>query len=231
MTAHSLSGRRLTPRSTVLPCCKVDRLVSRRRQNGRVDRVTDGRQTRNAERTRRAVLDAAVQVILDKGAAVTLAQVAAAAGVSKSGLIHHFGSRDQLVVALVEDTHERFRETVRSHLDLSENYPGKMLRAYVRALCAGSAEAATARDFTSAPMWGGLYTIPAVAPVMEENAAWWEEQLALDGISPERILIVRRAAEGIAMAAVYGEQDESSISTARDLLLELASEGTFRAPL
>ncbi|MFE7339277.1 TetR/AcrR family transcriptional regulator [Streptomyces sp. MW-W600-10] len=209
----------------------MDQLVSRRRQDGRVDRVTDGRQTRNAERTRRAVLDAAVQVILDKGAAVTLAQVAAAAGVSKSGLIHHFGSRDQLVVALVEDTHERFRETVRSHLDLSENYPGKMLRAYVRALCAGSAEAATARDFTSAPMWGGLYTIPAVAPVMEENAAWWDEQLALDGISPERILIVRRAAEGIAMAAVYGEQDESSISTARDLLLELASEGTFRTPL
>ncbi|MFD4128005.1 TetR/AcrR family transcriptional regulator [Streptomyces globisporus] len=196
-----------------------------------MDRASDGRQTRNAERTRRAVLDAAVQVILDKGAAVTLAQVAAAAGVSKSGLIHHFGSRDQLVVALVEDTNERFRETVRSHLDLSENYPGKMLRAYVRALCAGSAEAASARDFTSAPMWGGLYTIPAVVPVMEENAAWWDEQLALDGISPERILIVRRAAEGIAMAALYGEQDGGSISTARDLLLELATEGTFRAPL
>ncbi|MFE6914009.1 TetR/AcrR family transcriptional regulator [Streptomyces rubiginosohelvolus] len=196
-----------------------------------MDRATDGRQTRNAERTKRAVLDAAVQVILDKGAAVTLAQVAAAAGVSKSGLIHHFGSRDQLVVALVEDTNERFRETVRSHLDLSENYPGKMLRAYVRALCAGSAEAATARDFTSAPMWGGLYTIPAVVPVMEENAAWWDEQLALDGISPERIMIVRRAAEGIAMAAIYGEQDGRSISTARDLLLELATEGTFRTPL
>ncbi|MFB8380890.1 TetR/AcrR family transcriptional regulator [Streptomyces rubiginosohelvolus] len=196
-----------------------------------MDRATGGRQTRNAERTRRAVLDAAVQVILDKGAAVTLAQVAAAAGVSKSGLIHHFGSRDQLVVALVEDTNERFRETVRSHLDLSENYPGKMLRAYVRALCAGSAEAATARDFTSAPMWGGLYTIPAVVPVMEENAAWWDEQLALDGISPERIMIVRRAAEGIAMAAIYGEQDGRSIPTARDLLLELATEGTFRTPL
>ncbi|MFI0009092.1 TetR/AcrR family transcriptional regulator [Streptomyces globisporus] len=177
------------------------------------------------------MLDAAVQVILDKGAAVTLAQVAAAAGVSKSGLIHHFGSRDQLVVALVEDTNERFRETVRSHLDLSENYPGKMLRAYVRALCAGSAEAASARDFTSAPIWGGLYTIPAVVPVMEENAAWWDEQLALDGISPERIMIVRRAAEGIAMAALYGEQDGGRISTARDLLLELATEGTFRTPL
>ncbi|MEU8449366.1 hypothetical protein ACFY72_17970 [Streptomyces globisporus] len=86
-------------------------------------------------------------------------------------------------------------------------------------------------DFTSAPTWGGLYTIPAVVPVMEENAAWWDEQLALDGISPERIMIVRRAAEGIAMAALYGEQDGGRISTARDLLLELATEGTFRTPL
>ncbi|MGW3214251.1 TetR/AcrR family transcriptional regulator [Streptomyces parvus] len=127
-----LPGRLATPRSTVLPCCEVDRLVSRRRQNGRVVRVTDGQQTRNAERTRRAVLDAAVQVILHKGAAVPLAQVAAAAGVSKSGLIHHFGSRDQLVVALVEDTHERLRETVRSHLDLSENYPGDAPRVRSR---------------------------------------------------------------------------------------------------
>ncbi|MEV1049057.1 TetR/AcrR family transcriptional regulator [Streptomyces sp. NPDC049916] len=193
--------------------------------------MTEGRQTRNAERTRRAVLDAATQLVLEKGAAVTLAEVATAAGVSKSGLIHHFGSRDRLIAALVVDAHERFREVVLGHIDLSENHPGKMLRAYVRALCAGSAEATAERDFTSAPMWSGLYTIPAVTPVMEENAAWWNAQLALDGLSADRILIVRRAAEGIALAAVYGEQDEESIATARDLLLELASEGTFRTAI
>ncbi len=33
------------------------------------------------------------------------------------------------------------------------------------------------------------------------------------------------------MAAVHGERDESSIPTARGLLLELAGEGTFRTPL
>lgn len=42
---------------------------------------------------------------------------------------------------------------------------------------------------------------------------------------------VMALAEGIAMAAVCGEQDESSTPAARDLLLELAGEGTFRAPL
>jgi AcrR family transcriptional regulator len=193
--------------------------------------VTEGRRTRNTERTRRAVLDAATQVILERGAAVTLDQVASVAGVSKSGLVHHFGSRDQLVIAVVEDVHERFREMVLSHLDLAENYPGKMLRAYVRALCAGSSNAGAAHDFTSAAIWIGLYSIPSVAAATEGHSAWWSEQFAADGLSIERIQIVRRAAEGVVVAALYGEEDEASIATARRLLLELATDGTFHTPI
>lgn len=188
------------------------------------------RQTRNTERTRRAVLDAATMVILERGTAVTLAEVASVASVSKSGLIHHFGSRDQLVIAVVDDVHRRLRQTVLSHLDLSENHPGKMLRAYVRALCAGSADAVEAHDSTSAPIWSGLYAIPAVAETMKEHAVWLSEQLAADGLSPERVQIVRRAAEGVSAAALYGEEDEASIATARELLLELATDGTIHLP-
>jgi AcrR family transcriptional regulator len=193
--------------------------------------VAKGRLTRNTERTRRAVLDAATQVILERGAAVTLAQVASVAGVSKSGLIHHFGNRDRLVIAVVEDVHERFRETVLSHVDLSENYPGKMLRAYVRALCAGGSDAIAARDYTSAAIWSGLHAIPAVAAVTKEHSAWWSEQFAVDGLTIERIQIVCRAAEGVVAAALHGEEDEASIATARRLLLELATDGTFHTPI
>lgn len=193
--------------------------------------MTEQRQTRNTERTRRAVLDAATQAISEKGTAVTLAEVATIAGVSKSGLIHHFGNRDQLIIAVVTDVCEKFRETVLAQLDLSENHPGKMLRAYVRALCAGSAEAAAARDFTSTSNWNGLYAIAAVAEVFEEDAAWWSEQLAADGLSAELIQVVRRAAEGVAAAALQGVEDEASIATARRLLLDLATNGTFSPPL
>ncbi|WP_139217980.1 TetR/AcrR family transcriptional regulator [Micromonospora phaseoli] len=177
------------------------------------------------------MLDAATPMILERGAAITLAQVASAAGVSKSGLIHHFGSRDQLVIAVVEDVYERFREAVLSHLDLSENYPGKMLRAYVRALCAESTDAAAAHDFTSAPIWNSLYADPAIAAVVKERNVWWSEQFAADGLSAERIQIVRRAAEGIAVAALHGEEDAASIATACRLLLELATDGTFHTPI
>lgn len=193
--------------------------------------MTEVRQTRNTERTRRAVLDAATRLILEKGTAVTLAEVASIAGVSKSGLIHHFGNRDQLVIAVVEDMFGQFRAAVYAGLDLSENYPGKMLRAYVRALFAGSAEAVAARDFTAASTWNGLRAIPGVAEVVDEHNAWWSEQLAMDGLSAELIQIVRRAAEGVAAAALQGEEDEASIATARRLLLDLATDGTFREPL
>jgi AcrR family transcriptional regulator len=193
--------------------------------------VVEKRQTRNTERTRRAVLDAATGLILEKGAAVTLAEVASVAGVSKSGLIHHFGSRDQLVIAVVQDMYGQFRELVMTHLDLSENFPGKMLRAYVRALCAESSEAVAARDFTSASGWSGLHGIPAVATVLEEEDAWWSEQFAMDGLSPERILIVRRAAEGVAAAALHGVEGEAGIASARRLLLDLATDGTFSTPI
>ncbi len=193
--------------------------------------MTERRQTRNTERTRRAVLDAATQAILDRGAAVTLAEVAALAGVSKSGLIHHFGSRDQLFVAVVKDASEQLRNVVLAQLDLSENHPGKMLRAYVRALCIGSAEAAVARDFASASNWNGLYAITAVAEALAEYDEWWTEQFAQDGLSTERIQIVRRAAEGVAVAAMQGAEDDASIARARRLLLNLATAGTFREPL
>ena len=193
--------------------------------------MAEERQTRNAERTRRAVLDAATRLILEKGTAVTLAEVASVAGVSKGGLIHHFGSRDQLVIAVVEDMFEQFRSAVLAHLDLSENYPGKMLRAYVRALFAGSAEAVVARDFTAASNWTGLHAIPAVAAAVNERNAWWSEQFAADGLSADLIQVVRRAAEGVAAAALQGDEDEASIAAARRHLLDLATNGTFSAPL
>ncbi len=188
-------------------------------------------QKRNTERTRRAVLDSAMHAILDRGTGVTLAEIAENAGVSKSGLIHHFGNRDQLFIAVVKDMSELLREAVVAELDLSENHPGKMLRAYVRALCKGGTEAAAARDFASAANWNGLYAIPAIAALLEEDDAWWSEQFAADGLSAERIQIVRRAAEGVVAAALQGGEDESSIATARGLLLELATEGSFRRAL
>lgn len=52
--------------------------------------------------------------------------------------------------------------------------------------------------FTAAPTWAGIYQIPKVAEITAADTRWWKENLAADGLSPERILVVRRAAEGFA---------------------------------
>jgi AcrR family transcriptional regulator len=183
--------------------------------------ATDGRATRNSERTRAAVLAAATEAIAERGTGVSLAYIAQQAGVSKGGLLHHFATREALIVALVEDANHQFRANVLNYLDLSENTPGKMLRAYVRALCSGSD--ATIQYFASAPSWAGVYAIPEVERIIRADSAWWAEQLAIDGLASDRVLVVRRAAEGVAAAVAYGEESGETVAAARDLLLELAS--------
>ncbi|NUT51066.1 MAG: TetR/AcrR family transcriptional regulator [Saccharothrix sp.] len=178
------------------------------------------RATRNTERTRAAVLGAAAAAMAERGTGVSLSFIARSAGVSKSGLLHHFPNRDALLTALVEDANRKFRAAVVAHLDLSENTPGKMLRAYVRALCSGS-EAIT-QYFTSAPAWAGIYTVPGVVDLIRADERWWSEQFALDGVDDARILVVRRAAEGVAAAITYGDSDSEATRGARELLLALA---------
>jgi AcrR family transcriptional regulator len=182
-----------------------------------------GRATRNAERTRAAVLTAAAEAMAERGTGVSLDHIAKRAGVSKGGLLHHFANREALIVALVDDAQQRLRENVMRHLDLSENSPGKLLRAYVRAMTSGSE--ATMQYFTAAPTWAGIYQIPKVAEITTADAQWWNENLASDGLSADRILVVRRAAEGLAAAIAYGDEDPATAEKARELLLHLANGG------
>lgn len=177
------------------------------------------RPTRNAERTRSAILTAATDALVERGTGASLAYIAKQAGVSKGGLMHHFANREALIVVLVNDANRRFRESVLNHLDLSENTPGKMLRAYVRALCSGDED--TVQYFTSTPTWAGIHDIPEAVESAWEDSQWWAQQLALDGLSTDRILVVRHAAEGLAVALAYGEETADSVAAARDLLLGL----------
>lgn len=156
--------------------------------------------TRNPTRTRRAVLDAAARGLVREGSGLSLATVARDAGVSKSGLLHHFGSRDALLHAVAVDSVEAFRAQVLAQVDLSENHAGQLLRAYVRAMCDAvlDDEAATADHLV---LWTTLRDHPGVAALVEHDLDRWETDLLADGADPDRVLVVRLAAEGLAAVA------------------------------
>ncbi|MGH6625595.1 MAG: TetR/AcrR family transcriptional regulator, partial [Burkholderiaceae bacterium] len=68
-------------------------------------------QAERTEETRRRILDAAVDVLATKGyAGFRTAEVAEAAGVSRGAQTHHFPSKDELIVAVVEHVFHRAAE-------------------------------------------------------------------------------------------------------------------------
>ena len=67
---------------------------------------------------RRAILDAAAQIVIDRGAGnVTLDAVAIRAGMSKGGLLYHFATKQALLQAMVDRLCTDFESRTRAHVD------------------------------------------------------------------------------------------------------------------
>lgn len=68
---------------------------------------------RKGEATRAAILDTALRLAGAAGIdALTIGTLAEEAGMSKSGVFAHFGSREELQVAVVREYHQRFHRDV-----------------------------------------------------------------------------------------------------------------------
>src|SRR5438034_644724 len=76
------------------------------------------------------LLDAAEAVVVRQGIAnLTLDAVAAEAGMSKGGLLHHFPTKDRLVEALVARSAENWRACYMEAYGRAPEGPGRMARA------------------------------------------------------------------------------------------------------
>ncbi|MFN2646596.1 MAG: TetR/AcrR family transcriptional regulator [Burkholderiales bacterium] len=71
------------------------------------------RETRKGERTRAAILDQALRFVSKAGLeGLTIGTLAEATGLSKSGLFAHFGSREDLLLAVLEHGQREFTDVV-----------------------------------------------------------------------------------------------------------------------
>lgn len=176
--------------------------------------------SRDRERTRAAILEAAARMMGEKGAGVSLAAIAAHAGVSKGALTHHFPSRGTLEAALVADVLQKVWDEVRSHLEPDAERRGALLRAYIRAM----AEPGPFPEEISSPM--ELMTVlgrnPESMRHVEEDARSWREAFAADGLDPGLTQVLRLAADGLAANHDSPYLTEEERLLARDRLLELA---------
>lgn len=80
------------------------------------------------ENTREGLLDAAWELVIDRGAEVSMAEIAKAVGVSRQAVYLHFGSRAGLLDALVKRADERFGIFANFEQALAESDPEQRLQ-------------------------------------------------------------------------------------------------------
>jgi AcrR family transcriptional regulator len=142
--------------------------------------------------TRTRLLDAAALVLLTTGAEqLTLAAVAAEAGVSKGGLFYHFPTKQALVAGMVD----RLVGVFDAALTAAGDTPGAATRAYLDSTVPPEGGVAAA-DGTTAALLGGLLVDPAALGPLRTTYARWQERLEHDGIDPAAATAVRLAVDG-----------------------------------
>ncbi|GIG24178.1 TetR/AcrR family transcriptional regulator [Cellulomonas denverensis] len=180
--------------------------------------MSDTRTRRDPVRTRRALLKAAATAVAAHGAGVSVDVIARSAGVSKSGLLHHFGSKEQLFAALAQDAFDQFAAEVEAATDPADLAPGRLMRGYLRATFAQAADP-DAADYWA--VMAQLAVVPAVAQAARDDFRFWEDRLTADGFDPAVAQLVLLAAGGLELGEAVGWVPGDDRGALRDRLIRL----------
>lgn len=158
-------------------------------------------QAAKSGRTRQAIVDAAGRVVRADGVAnLTLERVAAAAGVSKGGLLYHFGSKRELIVGLLSDTLDRADEDLDRLAGASGRERGAFAQAYLDFVRHHRHDRGAATGvFAAAALAEG-----DLAPARARFAAWQDRLVDGDGLDPTVGLLARVVGDGLWLIDLFG---------------------------
>ena len=173
--------------------------------------------------TRSRLLDAAETLVADRGVvALTLDAVAAAAGVSKGGLLHHFPSKEALLTAIVTRMAEEMRAVFDALYAAEAPGPGRAARAGLVWAFHKPAERETRDLRIAAALLAAHAHDPALIDPIRAEHARIRALMADDGLPPARAMLLMTATDGLFLAKVFSLWAPSE-ALARDM------EATMRA--
>lgn len=156
---------------------------------------------RHSERTIEAILQAAERLIAEKGVyLLTLDEVAARAGISKGGLLHHFASKQALILGLTERMLTLSEREIETHRARDPEPPGAFTRAFLRA----NLECADQCTQVCAALTAESRNVPGQRELFRKHSEDCQAKLESDGLDPVTATIVRYAAEGLMSASMWG---------------------------
>ncbi|MFC8666901.1 TetR/AcrR family transcriptional regulator [Streptomyces sp. NPDC057199] len=154
------------------------------------------------------MLDAAASEIRLQGLGATLNDIAAAAGVSKGGLLYHFSSKETLLLELAHSRVDYFRAGIEANLDPADHSPGRFTRAYIRAVLDPSQDKAAAMN--SVCLLAQLMVDPAISAITREANEWLMAEFRADGLPDELSVFVVAAADGATATLMWGARPDLS---------------------
>jgi AcrR family transcriptional regulator len=174
------------------------------------------------ELVRRALLDEAARITLEQGLSkVTFQAVADAVGVTKGGVMHHFATKDALILEVFYDAMAKFEAEVNAAMAKDPVGYGSFTRAYIDATISlgekGQAE------FNSQAT---LYVLMLGDRMLRERWAEWsnaqlKKYAATD--NSETLCMVRLVADGIWLSDFSGI-DISDKASIRERLINMTQQ-------
>ena len=182
-----------------------------KKPSGRLDNRPSGRyflsvdMKRTDTGLRDALLDAAEAVVARQGVAnLTFDAVAAEAGMSKGGLLHHFRTKDRLIEALVTRAAENWRACWMGSYEKASEGPGRMTKALLKH-CLSDAQSWTEQlRRSSSAVFAALAQNPSLIDPMRAVYTDLHRRIAEDGLPPGVAEAVVTAIDGLWLYWVLG---------------------------
>jgi AcrR family transcriptional regulator len=157
------------------------------------------------EATRDRILDAADRVVVRDGArALTVASVAAEAGLSKGGVLHHFPSKEAMAAAMLERSVAAWDEALAATAAADPDPRGRTARAYIRVSLDEGNPDKRRLDRLSSAITATLLSFPEKLGPLQAQSDRFQDALAQDGIDPVDATLVRVAVDGLWLMETLG---------------------------
>jgi AcrR family transcriptional regulator len=153
---------------------------------------------------------------------MTLDAVAARAGVSKGGLLHHFPTKEALLEAMIKRLIEARIESRKKAWQELPAGPARELKAHIISALLRDQKA----DRLGSPLLAALAHNPKLAEPVREIIKERYAQLASEGVKFERAVVLALAADGLLLQEVlsvspFSEEQRSNVI---DELLKMTDE-------
>ncbi|MBR0683504.1 TetR/AcrR family transcriptional regulator [Roseomonas eburnea] len=191
----------------------------------------DASATTSQPDARTRILDAVERIVQARGVTgLTLEAAAREAGVSKGGLLYHFGSKEALLTGLMERLAAFMGSEFDNGVRLQPEGPGRVARAMIAwAFGEGDCVPGEERhDRAAAVFLAAFHHDPALLDPMRAVMARIKAELLSDGIPPGPALAILTATDGLFNAHVFGlyRASEAELSALRATLEQLLEART-----